>query len=69
MKDLINMINEENLKVVSINKEEQTFLCNNGIEYTLEDTDITIEELQKQLDNAKKIMKTILSEDGETTES
>lgn len=63
------MINEENLKVVSINKEEQTFLCDNGIEYPLEDTDITVEELQKQLDNAKKIMKTILSEDGETTES
>ena len=65
--DLKSMIDEQNLKIVSINEEEGTFLCNNGNEYPLEEN-ISIDELQKHLDKAKKIMKEILLQDGETNE-
>ena len=66
-KDLITMIDKQNLQVVSVNKEQGTFLCNDGNEYPLED-DLTVEELQKHLEKAKKIMKEMLLQDGETIE-
>jgi hypothetical protein len=66
-KDLITMIDKQNLQVVSVNKEQGTFLCNDGNEYPLEG-DLTVEELQKHLDKAKKIMKEMLLQDGETVE-
>lgn len=67
-KDLITMIDKQNLQVVSVNKEQGTFLCNDGNEYPLEG-DLTVEELQKHLDKAKKIMKEMLLQDGEIVES
>lgn len=66
-KDLKRMIDEQNLKVVSVDKEQGIFLCNDGNEYPLEG-DLTVEELQKHLDKAKKIMKEMLSQDGEVDE-
>ena len=48
-KDLKTMIDEQNLKVVSVDKEQGTFLCADGNEYPLEG-DLTVEELQKHLD-------------------
>ena len=53
------MIDEQNLQVISINKEQGTFLCSDGNEYPLED-DLTVEELQTHLDKAKKIIKEML---------
>lgn len=66
-KYLKTMIDEQNLKVVSVDKEQNTFLCNDGNEYPLEG-DLTVDELQKHLDKAKKIMKEMLLQDGETDE-
>ena len=66
-KDLKTMINKQNLKVVSVDKEQGTFFCTDGNEYPLEG-DLTVEELQKHLDKAKKIMKEMLSQDGEVDE-
>lgn len=62
------MVNEENLKVVSVDKGNGTFLCTDGAEYPLGDTTVTVEELQEGLVNAKKIMGLILNGDGETAQ-
>lgn len=69
-KDLINMIDSKNVKVISINKENNTFVCDDGNEYPLLEgqCDISVEELQMQLDKAKIIVKNII-DDGETTVS
>ncbi len=69
-KDLINMIDSKNVKVISINKENNTFVCDDGNEYPLLEgqCDISVEELQMQLDKAKIIVKNII-DDGETTDS
>ena len=69
-KDLINMIDSKNVKVISINKENNTFVCDDGNEYPLLEGqyDISVEELQMQLDKAKIIVKNII-DDGETTDS
>lgn len=69
-KDLINMIDSKNAKVISINKENNTFVCDDGNEYPLLEgqCDISVEELQMQLDKAKIIVKNII-DDGETTDS
>ncbi len=45
------MVNEENLKVVSVDKGNGTFLCTDGAEYPLGDTTVTVEELQEGLVN------------------
>lgn len=69
-RDLINMIDSKNVKVISINKENNTFVCDDGNEYPLLEgqCDISVEELQMQLDKAKIIVKNII-DDGETTDS
>ena len=66
-KDLVSMINNQDLRVVSVNNEQSTFLCSDGNDYPLEIC-VTTEELQKHLDKAKQIMKEILSQDGEVDE-
>lgn len=61
---------EQNLQVLSIDKENMTYTCSDGNEYLLMDGmgDLTVEELQKQLDNAKQttynILKQIEEENG-----
>lgn len=62
------MIDEQNINVIEINKENNTFLCDNGIEYPLFNSDTTIEELQIEINKAKIIIKNIIS-DGEAAES
>ena len=51
------MINMEHkyIQVISIDKENQLYNCNDGIEYPLMEgcEDFTIEELQNFIDNAK----------------
>lgn len=66
--DLINMIENKNVKVISINQENNTFACDDGNEYPLLEgqCDISVEELQTQLDKARIIVKNIIG-DGETT--
>lgn len=45
----------KNIKVVSIDNENKTYTCDDGIEYPLMDgcEDFTIEQLQRFIDNAK----------------
>ena len=62
------MIDKQDLQVVSVDKEQGTFLCTDGNEYPV-DGDVSVDELQKHLDLAKKIMKEIVCGDGETDES
>ena len=51
---MINM-EHKNIQVISIDKENQLYNCNDGIEYPLMEgcEDFTIEELQNFIDNAK----------------
>ena len=48
-------IGHKNIQVVSIDKENKLYNCNDGIEYPLMEgcEDFTIEELQNFIDNAK----------------
>ena len=70
IKKAIETMKEQNLKVLSIDKENMTYTCSDGNEYPLMDgmDDLTVEELQKQLDNAKQttynILKQIEEENG-----
>ena len=70
VKKTIETMKEQNLKVLSIDKETMTYTCSDGNEYPLMDgmDDLTVEELQKQLDNAKQttynILKQIEEENG-----
>ena len=52
---LIHKMESKNIKVVSIDKENKTYTCNDGVEYPLMDgcEDFTIEQLQHFIDNAK----------------
>ena len=45
----------KNIQVVSIDKENQLYTCNDGVEYPLIEgcEDFTIEELQNIIDDAK----------------
>lgn len=66
-KVLINMLVNHNVKVISVDNNNNTFVCNDGNEYPLLDgeNDISKEELQIQIDKAKIIMKNII-DNGET---
>ena len=52
---LIHKMESKNIKVVSIDKENKTYTCEDGIEYPLMDgcEDFTIEQLQYFIDHAK----------------
>jgi len=54
----------KNIKVISIDKENKLYMCDDGNEYPLLDgsENLTVEELQKQLDSAKSIVCNILKE-------
>lgn len=70
IKKVINNMKEQNIKVLSIDKDNMTYTCSDGNEYPLMDgmESLTIEELQTQLDNAKEttynILKQIEENDG-----
>lgn len=70
IKRTIETMKEQNLQVLSIDKENMTYTCSDGNEYPLMDgmADLTVEELQKQLDNARQttynILKQIEEENG-----
>ena len=70
IKKAIETMKEQNLQVLSIDKENMTYTCSDGNEYPLIDgiDDLTVEELQKHLDNAKQttynILKQIEEENG-----
>ena len=52
---LIHKMESKNIKVVSIDKENKTYTCEDGMEYPLVDDceDFTIEQLQYFIDHAK----------------
>lgn len=52
---LIHNMESKNIKVVSIDNENKTYTCDDGMEYPLMDgcEDFTIEQLQHFIDNAK----------------
>lgn len=70
LKKTIEKMKEQYLQVLSIDKENMIYTCSDGNEYPLMDgmDDLTVEELQKQLDNAKQttynILKQIEEENG-----
>ena len=70
IKKAIETMKEQNLQVLSIDKANMTYTCSEGNEYPLIDgmDDLTVEELQKHLDNAKQttynILKQIEEENG-----
>ena len=53
--NLIHKMESKNIKVVTIDNENKTYTCDDGIEYPLMDgcEDFTIEQLQHLIDNAK----------------
>jgi hypothetical protein len=55
IKKLMIKIEHKNIQVVSIDKENKLYTCNDGIEYPLMEgcEGFTIEELQNFIDNAK----------------
>lgn len=61
---MINSMNNKNIKVLSIDKNNMTYICDDGNEYPLMDgtENITIEELQQQIDNAKITTNNILKQ-------
>ena len=70
IKKTIEKMKEQYLQVLSIDKENMTYTCSDGNEYPLMDgmDYLTVEELQKQLDNARQttynILKQIEEENG-----
>lgn len=53
-KEMSQLIQKQNIIVTEINKENNTFICSDGMEYPLmEYTDITVEELQTIIDETK----------------
>lgn len=54
---LMDIVSEIHPKVVLVNHEKMTFLCEDGIEYPLIEgcENLTIEELQKVIDKAKSV--------------
>lgn len=64
-KNLIQKLMENNtLKVVSVNIDDMTYTCNDGNDYPLMDglQNLSIEELQKHIDNAKETTINILKQ-------
>lgn len=70
IKKAITKMQEHNLKVLSVDKDNMLYTCSDGNEYPLMDgmETLSIEELQEQLDNAKQttynILKQIEEENG-----
>ena len=60
-------ISQSRPKVVSIDESSMTFLCEDGNEYPLMEgcEDLTVEELQKAVDQAKTTAMDIISKIGE----
>lgn len=52
---LIRKMESKNIRVVSIDNENKSYTCDDGMEYPLMDgcEDFTIEQLQHFIDNAK----------------
>lgn len=69
-KRLIHIMNQYTVKVVSIDKENMTYICDDGNEYPLMDGMelLTIDELQKHLNNAKGTTINILKQLGNDDE-
>ena len=69
-KRLIHIMNQYTVKVVSIDKENMTYICDDGNEYPLMDGMelLTIDELQKHLNNAKDVTINILKQLGNDDE-
>lgn len=69
-KRLIHIMNQYTVKVVSIDKENMTYICDDGNEYPLMDGMelLTIDELQKHLNNAKGVTINILKQLGNDDE-
>lgn len=69
-KRLVQMMNQYTVKIVSIDKENMTYICDDGNEYPLMDGMelLTIGELQKHLNNAKDVTINILKQLGNDDE-
>lgn len=64
-KEIIKSLMKNNtLKVVSINIDNMTYTCNDGNDYPLMDglQNLSIEQLQKHIDQAKEITINILKQ-------
>lgn len=64
-KEIIKKLMENNtLKVVSVNIDDMTYTCNDGNEYPLMDglQSLSINELQKHIDKAKETTINILKQ-------
>lgn len=64
IKKAIDKMKEQNLKVLSIDKENMLYTCSDNNDYPLMDgmETLSIEELQEQLDNAKETTYNILKQ-------
>ena len=62
IKRLATDMENKNIQVVSIDKENQLYTCNDGVEYPLMEgcENFTIEELQNFIDSAKDATLNIL---------
>ena len=70
-KEIIKKLMENNaLKVVYINIHDMTYTCNDGNEYPLMDglQSLSVDELQKHIDNAKETTINILKQIEEDNE-
>lgn len=70
MNNIIENMEKNTIKVVSIDTENMTYICDDGNEYPLMDglENLSVEELQKHIDNARKttidILKNIEEDNG-----
>ena len=64
--DIMSKLKEKNLKVVAVTKHNYTLENGDVYEHTFDiDDDITVEEFQKMLDNAKTFMVDMLGKINE----
>lgn len=70
MNNILEKMEKNTIKVVSIDTENMTYACDDGNEYPLMDglENLSVEELQKHIDNARKtaidILKNIEEDNG-----
>lgn len=70
MKNILEKMENNTIKVVSIDTENMTYTCDDGNEYPLMDglENLSVGELQKHIDNARKttidILKNIEEDNG-----
>lgn len=70
MKNILEKMENNTIRVVSIDTENMTYTCDDGNEYPLMDglENMSVEELQKHIDNARKttidILKNIEEDNG-----